>query len=361
MKDKLQMGAVLRTAGAFVAWVVGSGFATGQEILQFFTSFGLNSYFTAALVLVEFAVFGILLVDLGYEHRAVEGYDHFTHICGKKVGIFYALSVPLTLPLIMSVLLSGAGATLLESFGIPKAVGSAVMALFVLFAFLIGFEKFVRVVSFVGPVIILFSLAVGSVTTVRDFSLFSTVKDATEALAQKQTSPHFLVSGLLYLTGNYLGGSAYFAKLGRGAPSKREARLGALIGAVALVSVILLMNTALLLHGTETAAVDIPTLYLAGLISPVLKPIFTFILLLGIFSSCSAMLWTVSDKVRDLCPKEYRALTVLVLLLSFGLSLFSFGKLMSVLYPAMGYFGIPFFVIFAFRTVRHKGKIPEIR
>nr|WP_304055428.1 hypothetical protein [Enterocloster clostridioformis] len=25
-------------AGAFIAWIIGSGFATGQEILQFFTS-----------------------------------------------------------------------------------------------------------------------------------------------------------------------------------------------------------------------------------------------------------------------------------------------------------------------------------
>jgi uncharacterized membrane protein YkvI len=27
-------------AGAFIAWIMGSGFATGQEIFQFFTSYG---------------------------------------------------------------------------------------------------------------------------------------------------------------------------------------------------------------------------------------------------------------------------------------------------------------------------------
>ena len=31
---------VIRISGAYVAWVMGSGFATGQEILQFFTSYG---------------------------------------------------------------------------------------------------------------------------------------------------------------------------------------------------------------------------------------------------------------------------------------------------------------------------------
>ena len=36
--------AVMKYAGAFIAWVIGSGFATGQEILQFFTSYGYYSY-----------------------------------------------------------------------------------------------------------------------------------------------------------------------------------------------------------------------------------------------------------------------------------------------------------------------------
>ena len=35
---------VVTFAGAFIAWIIGSGFATGQEILQFFTSYGSVSY-----------------------------------------------------------------------------------------------------------------------------------------------------------------------------------------------------------------------------------------------------------------------------------------------------------------------------
>ena len=34
---------VFAIAGAYVAWVMGSGFATGQEIFQFFTSYGYYS------------------------------------------------------------------------------------------------------------------------------------------------------------------------------------------------------------------------------------------------------------------------------------------------------------------------------
>ena len=40
MEEKCNKKTVLRIMGAYVAWVMGSGFATGQEILQFFTSYG---------------------------------------------------------------------------------------------------------------------------------------------------------------------------------------------------------------------------------------------------------------------------------------------------------------------------------
>ena len=46
--------AVIRIAGAYVAWVMGSGFATGQEILQFFTSYGYYSFALLGINLIGF-------------------------------------------------------------------------------------------------------------------------------------------------------------------------------------------------------------------------------------------------------------------------------------------------------------------
>ena len=43
MKDNINILNVIKIAGAFIAFIIGSGFATGQEIMQFFTSNGLYS------------------------------------------------------------------------------------------------------------------------------------------------------------------------------------------------------------------------------------------------------------------------------------------------------------------------------
>ena len=56
-KIKCNKKAVLKFSGAFIAWVIGSGFATGQEVLQFFTSYGYRSYIIALIVFFWISVF----------------------------------------------------------------------------------------------------------------------------------------------------------------------------------------------------------------------------------------------------------------------------------------------------------------
>ena len=53
--------AVVKYAGAFVAWVIGAGFATGQEILQFFSSYGRLSYAAILLTLAFFVALGRIM------------------------------------------------------------------------------------------------------------------------------------------------------------------------------------------------------------------------------------------------------------------------------------------------------------
>ena len=43
MENKVSMANVVKFAGAYVACAIGSGFATGQEIMQFFTAQGIMS------------------------------------------------------------------------------------------------------------------------------------------------------------------------------------------------------------------------------------------------------------------------------------------------------------------------------
>jgi uncharacterized membrane protein YkvI len=337
---KARVNQTFKIAGAFIAWVIGSGFATGQEVLQFFSAYGYGSFGVAAINLIGFITLGYLLMTSGFDHKDTPRFNHFHYFCGKRAGTFYTWLITATLMLLIPVLIAGAGATLYEYYGIDHRIGSAVMAFLVLVTYLIGFERMIRIISSLGPLIIVFSLLVGTITLTRDISLWGEGAGYKNALASYQAAPHWFLSGLLYLELNFFPGSTYFVRLGSTASSGKEIRYGALLGGTILVLSIVVMSTAIVLNGDAIAGLDIPVLYLAGKISYVFGAVFSGILVLGIFSSCSVMMWSVCSRLTFGGRKWNPVWAITVAIATYAVSLLSFGKLIGTIYPMVGYIGL---------------------
>ncbi len=352
---------VLKYTGAFMAWVIGSGFATGQEILQFFTSYGYAGYGVVVLNLAGFLILGRVIITTGYNHRSEEKFSHFAYFCGRRLGTLYTWLIPATLVLLMSVLTSGAGATLFEYYGVTPYIGSALLAALVLSVYLIGFEKMIKIVAAISPLIIIFTLLVGTVTAVRDIGNISAVTQYAPALQGSRACPHWVLSAALYLSLNFFCGSTYYTALGAKAANRQSARQGALFGALALIAAIAIMNTAILLDAGRTSALAVPTLYLAKKISPVIGATFSVILTLGIFSSCSTMMWTVCSRFFAADPKKNRIFAVIVSTGTFTVSLFPFTKLISVFYPLVGYIGLLFVGCVLYKGIKDRNICRDTR
>lgn len=355
----------LRFAGAFTAWVIGSGFATGQEILQFVTSYGYQSFLVLLVLLIGFTVMGFTLTTVAFDHRAITtecvgapdagttqggqargaAFRHYHYFCGRRLGAAYNWVVPCVQVIPFSILLSGAGATLEEYYGLPHTAGVLIMAALVLLTYFGGFERLTSVVALIGPVIILFTLVVGTVTILRDYGNFGDVAQWQGALAGKQNTNWWLTSAILYVSLNFVCGSVYYTELGMSARSRREVYLGTGLGVLALVAIVAITSTAILLNAGNVAALDIPTLYLAVRISPVLGAFFSVTLALGIYSSAATALFvivkTVSGNVAVVAA--HRNLTaVIATVIATTIGIFNFGNLISVFYPLMGLMGIVF-------------------
>ena len=59
---KIHWKTAIRLGGAFVATIIGSGFASGQELVQFFTVYGIGGAVGAAAV--SFLIYLIFTVEL---------------------------------------------------------------------------------------------------------------------------------------------------------------------------------------------------------------------------------------------------------------------------------------------------------
>ena len=86
-KSEVRISMVIKLAGAFCAFLIGAGFATGQEIMQYFTNYGIAK---AVGVLVINGVLGAwtssAVMNLGNESKDVQGLECYRNLCGKYVG-----------------------------------------------------------------------------------------------------------------------------------------------------------------------------------------------------------------------------------------------------------------------------------
>lgn len=84
----MRMRTVLMTALAFVGLVVGAGFSTGQEVIQYFISFGSIGIVGAVLSGVVMAVGGLVIVQLGSYFLAEDHFKVFRNVSHPVIPRF---------------------------------------------------------------------------------------------------------------------------------------------------------------------------------------------------------------------------------------------------------------------------------
>src|SRR5699024_6799638 len=67
MNQHIKITNIIRLSGAYIAYLIGSGFATGQEVMQFFASFGVYGILGALVSAVLFCLLGSTLMMKGYD------------------------------------------------------------------------------------------------------------------------------------------------------------------------------------------------------------------------------------------------------------------------------------------------------
>lgn len=337
MKKNFNWVNVIKYAGAYMAFIIGYGFATGQEIIQFFTSQGVWSLGAILISMFLYTWVGGALTDIGFHHREEAKENAYSVVCGKWLGTFYEYFVRLFLFAVVVVMISGAGATLNEYYGWNYYVGSLLMSVLIFLAFACGFNKLIDIIGCIGPVIIVFSIVVAVGTIVSEGSL-QTATDVSQ-LADKQVSSQWWISGALYAAYNIFGSVPFLMTMGAEADSDREVRMGGMLGGIVLMVAVLFMSMALILRTELAAKYAVPTLQLAKELSPVLGAVFSVILLCGIFSTAAPMMWTVCSKVAGVGTKKSLITAGVLTAAAFGLGQLPFGTLVGIIYPYTGYLG----------------------
>lgn len=348
------MNRSLKIASAFIGIVVGAGFASGQEILQYFTSFG---YWGFPAVLVAGALFGYLgmiLTRLGSRMNTISHEDAVHAISGRVLGKVIDYTLILTLFGILVVMIAGAGSIFSQQFDLAPAFGRSIMIILVVFTIMLNVKKVITIISSVTPFLVI--LVVG-ITIYSLFTMNSTFAELEPvARAQLSTTPHWLLSAINYVALAIALGAPMSLVMGGAEKDEKVAARGGLIGGLSFGVLLLLSYFAIFSKVDVVGTSDLPMLALADNISPVLGIIMGIIIFAMIYNTAVSMLLSFSARFMKMGTNRFRIFVIISGLAAFLLSFLGFTALVNWFYPIIGYLGLLLVGALVLADIRSIGK-----
>ncbi|MDN7243180.1 branched-chain amino acid transport system II carrier protein [Planococcus sp. N028] len=332
MKNSLKM------ASAFIGIIVGAGFASGQEILQYFTSFGVMGIIAALIATVLFAYLGMNLTLLGSRMQTTSHKEVVYGISGKTVGRIVDYIIIFTLFGVGVVMIAGAGSLFSQQFGLPAIVGSTLMTILVIVTIMLNVHKVIAIIGSITPflVITIIVLAVYSLMTMD--GTFASL----DPIAKEQTSAvsNWFLSAINYVSFNIAVGASMAIVMGSTEKDEKVAARGGLIGGFVLGILIILSHLAIFSKIDVVGGSEMPMLQIANDISPTLGFLMSIILFGMIFNTAVGMVFAFSARFYTFGTVKFRIFVIITSIVSFILSFVGFTKLVSMFYPVVGYLGL---------------------
>jgi len=319
----------LTFAGSFL----GAGYVSGQELWQFFGSFGGGGLLGVLAALALLAVFGLALMYI-ISRTGIAEMDAVL-VPWKRLAWLRKLSSALQLILlfgVIAIMYAGGGALLEQLFSLPTWLGRTLMAVLVTLVALRGLRGAVGAFSLIVPVIVALTLLFGGMALAR-YGVSLPAFGAAEGSNPLMRSAAFGSVGIL-------------APLGEAASSKRAARRGVLLG-TALLLLIAYSVLLAVMAVPETADAELPMLALAYGLSRPLGYVYGILLLLCMYGSALSMTVAITTyaSARSERVEKRRGWFILALgALGYAASSVGFGDLISVVYPVFGYCSSVFIV-----------------
>ena len=367
--EKVNWGRVLILAGAVIAFTIGSGFATGQEIIQYFTAYGTGGVLACLLFLVIFLYYNFNFAKAGAEERFEKGNDVYKYFCGKYIGTFFDYYSTIFCYMSFWVMVGGSASTLNQQYGLPLWAGGTILAVLAILTVVGGLNSLVDKIGAVGPAIVVLCIAIGLITVIRDganipagLEVIETGAYAGAAAGETMMNAGntWLISGISYAGFVLLWFASFTAALGS-QNSKKDLYHGIIWGAVAVCVAIVLISFAQIANvntpdSTGTMYVwnaDIPNLILAERIWKPFSAIFAIVVFGGIYTTAVPLLYNPAARFAKEGTSQFKMLTIVLGLIGLVVGLFvPFRTLVNYIYVLNGYLGAVLIIFMVVKNVR---------
>ena len=354
------MGKTFKVALALVGLTVGAGFASGQEVIQYFLSFGYWGIVGAAIAGITIAVFSGWVYQLGSYYLADDHSAVFKSVSRPWIAKYMDITTMFTLFCIGFVMVAGAGANLEQQFGLPTWVGSAIMVVLLLLSGLLDVDKLTSVISFITPLLIICLLA----------AFVITLTDMPDNVGQineiAQTNPHasgtfdnWLITALNYATLVMIMDTSMMLVFAGSHMNPAQAGKGGLLGGIMFAVLLLILTFVLFMNMEHVMGSDLPLLKVFDNMHPTVGVFVSIVIYLMIYNTAVGLFYALSRRLSHDKPGKFRPYYAVVVLIGFALSFIGFADLVGWVYPVLGYLGLVLAIVMGVAWFRDRENIQD--
>jgi len=321
-----------KIASIYIGTVIGAGFASGREIIDFFAVYGVKGILGMIISGFLFSFIGAFILSKVYEHNINSSGEMINFVFGDKLGFVVETIILFSLFIGFCIMLAGSGAIFEEQFGISKNIGISTMAILCFIIFLSGIKGFSIINSILVPILILGIVFLGSNVILKEGLMFSNFEglDVTN-------KGNFITSSFLYVSFNSLLLIVVLSSLLPIIPNKNVAVSSGILGGIVLGILGCNILIPLLILYTQIYDFAIPMLKICEYESSKYVHIFSFVLWIAMFTTAIANGYSFIENVTK--KKDKKFISFLFCLISIPLANLGFSELVTTMYPIFGYMG----------------------
>lgn len=329
----------LKVAATYIGTIVGAGFATGQEVLQFFTKFGVMGLAGLILVTIMFIVFGYIIMDLGKKLNARSHLEIIKYSNGKILGTLIDAIITFFLFGALTAMIAGTGALFTQQFNLSSLLGNIIMAVLTAVTVLTGINGIINSISFVVPFLLV------AVIGTSIFSIINAPPDIYATVSNVGESgliTNWFLAAILYVSYNTIISIAVLGPLGVKAQDKKAIRDGAVLGGLGLGIGSIMIYLALSGNIAEITKLEVPMIYVVGGISYSAQIVYAIVLTAEVYTTAVGSLYGFVSRIIDIqkSPTKGKIIVIGSAIAALLASQFGFSNLVKYLYPLVGYGGI---------------------
>ena len=138
-------------AFAFVGVVVGAGFATGQEIFQFFTSHGVYSISGIIVTGLLITLGGMIVMHTGHHLKSRNHSDSINYFLYPSIARGFDIILTMFMLSLAIIMTAGGASTIHQSFNLPYWLSALILVAFILATLFLKFDRLIAVLGGVTP------------------------------------------------------------------------------------------------------------------------------------------------------------------------------------------------------------------